>query len=110
MKNLAIVGIGYWGKKLVSEFSKIANIKFCYSQGNTSNINWIHRNYPKVNFCKNFQDILNVVNNDERLREMSENAKRLVLERFQLKIQIKKYDEMYKDVINRFHEKLLEKI
>ena len=59
MKNLAIVGIGYWGKKLVSEFSKIANIKFCYSQGNTSNINWIHKNYPKVNFCKNFQDILN---------------------------------------------------
>ena len=58
MKNLAIVGIGYWGKKLVSEFSKIANIKFCYSQGNTSNINWIHRNYPKINFCKNFQDIL----------------------------------------------------
>ena len=58
MKNLAIVGIGYWGKKLVSEFSKIANIKFCYSQGNISNINWIHRNYPKVNFCKNFQDIL----------------------------------------------------
>ncbi len=58
MKNIAIVGIGYWGKKLVSEFSKIANIKFCYSQGNISNINWIHRNYPKVNFCKNFQDIL----------------------------------------------------
>jgi len=58
MKNLAIVGIGYWGKKLVSEFSKIANVKFCYSQGNPSNINWLHRNYPKVNFCKNFQDIL----------------------------------------------------
>ena len=58
MKNLAIVGIGYWGKKLVSEFSNIANIKFCYSQGNPSNINWLHRNYPKVNFCKNFQDIL----------------------------------------------------
>ena len=59
MKNLAIVGIGYWGKKLISEFSKIANIKFCYSQGNPSNINWVRRNYPKVNFCKNFQDILN---------------------------------------------------
>ena len=58
MKNLAIVGIGYWGKKLISEFSNIANIKFCYSQGNTSNINWIHRNYPKINFCKNFRDIL----------------------------------------------------
>ena len=59
MKNLAIVGIGYWGKKLISEFSKIANIKFCYSQGNISNINWLHRNYPKIKFCKNFQDILN---------------------------------------------------
>jgi len=58
MKNLAIVGIGYWGKKLVSEFSKIANVKFCYSQGNPSNVNWLHKNYPKVNFCKNFQDIL----------------------------------------------------
>ena len=52
MKNLAIVGIGYWGKKLISEFSKIANIKFCYSQGNISNINWLHRNYPKIKFCK----------------------------------------------------------
>ena len=59
MKNLAIVGIGYWGKKLISEFSKIANIKFCYSQGNISNINWLYRNYPKIKFCKNFQDILN---------------------------------------------------
>ena len=58
MKNLAIVGIGYWGKKLVFEFSKIANIKYCYSQGNASNINWLHRNYPKIKFCKNFQDIL----------------------------------------------------
>ena len=58
MKNLAIVGIGYWGKKLVSEFSNIANVKFCYSQGNPSNVNWLHKNYPKVNFCKNFQDIL----------------------------------------------------
>ena len=59
MKNLAIVGIGYWGKKLISEFSEISNIKFCYSQGNISNINWLHKNYPKIKFCKNFQDILN---------------------------------------------------
>ena len=58
MKNLAIIGIGYWGKKLVFEFSKIANIKYCYSQGNASNINWLHKNYPKIKFCKNFQDIL----------------------------------------------------
>ena len=59
MKNVAIVGIGYWGKKLVYEFSKIANVKFCYSEGNSSNINWLHKNYPKIKHCKNFQDILN---------------------------------------------------
>ena len=58
MKNLAIIGIGYWGKKLVFEFSKIANVKYCHSQGNASNINWLHKNYPKIKFCKNFQDIL----------------------------------------------------
>ena len=59
MKNIAIIGMGYWGKKLVYEFSKIANIKFCYSQGNISNIKWINKNYPKIKYCKNFQNILN---------------------------------------------------
>ena len=49
--------------------------------------------------------ILSVVNNEERLRKMSENARRLVLERFQLKVQIKKYEEMYQDVIKRANQK-----
>ena len=49
--------------------------------------------------------ILSIVNDEERLGKMSENARRLVLERFQSKVIIKKYDEMYKDVNSRFHEK-----
>ena len=49
--------------------------------------------------------ILGVINNKEKLKKMSENARKLVLERFQLKVQIKKYEEMYQDVIKRFHEK-----
>ena len=49
--------------------------------------------------------ILSIVNDEERLGKMSENARRLVLERFQSKVLIKKYDEMYKDVNSRFHEK-----
>ncbi len=49
--------------------------------------------------------ILSVINNEEKLVKMSENAKRLVLERFQLKVQIKKYEKMYQDVIKRFYEK-----
>ncbi len=48
--------------------------------------------------------ILDIINNEERLREMSKNARKLVLEKFQLKVQIKKYEEMYNDVIKRSHE------
>ena len=43
--------------------------------------------------------ILSIVNDEERLGKMSENARRLVLERFQSKVLIKKYDEMYKDCL-----------
>jgi len=35
---------------------------------------------------------------------MSENARKLVLERFQLEVQIKKYEDMYKDVIKKFYK------
>ena len=46
--------------------------------------------------------ILKVLSDKSRLKQMSENAKRLVLERFQLKVQIKKYEQMYEDVIRNF--------
>ncbi len=49
--------------------------------------------------------ILNTINNEEILRKMSLNARKLVIERFQLKVQIKKYEEMYEDVIKRFKVK-----
>lgn len=49
--------------------------------------------------------ILEIVVDKEKLEEMSKNARKLILERFQLKVQIEKYDEMYKDVIKRFHNK-----
>ncbi len=48
--------------------------------------------------------ILNIIDDEKQLEKMSNNAKKLVLERFQLKVQIKKYEDMYKDVITRFHE------
>ena len=56
-----------------------------------------------VKQCENA--ILSVINDNEKLETMSNNAQRLVLERFQLKVQVKKYEEMYKDVINKFNEK-----
>jgi glycosyltransferase involved in cell wall biosynthesis len=49
--------------------------------------------------------ILEIINDKERLDVMSKNARKIVLEKFQLKIQIKKYEEMYQDVIKRFNSK-----
>jgi glycosyltransferase involved in cell wall biosynthesis len=49
--------------------------------------------------------ILGIINDKERLDSMSKNARNLVLEKFELKIQIKKYEEMYYDVIKRFQKK-----
>jgi len=59
MKNLAIIGIGYWGKKLIREYSKISNIVVCCSSGNKNNIAWLKKNYPKIKHTNNFDKILN---------------------------------------------------
>ena len=59
MKNLAIVGIGKWGKNLINEFSKNSNIIMCQSTGNKKNIAWVNKNFPNIQHTKNFEDILN---------------------------------------------------
>ena len=37
MKNIAIVGLGKWGKLLLKEFSKISNVTICMGTGNIKN-------------------------------------------------------------------------
>lgn len=59
MKNVAIVGLGRWGKNLLREFSRISNIEICHSTGNVENIEWLRKNFPKVKHTKNFHDVLN---------------------------------------------------
>lgn len=58
VKNLAIIGIGKWGKNLIREFSKNSTIIMCCSTGNKKNIRWLKRNFPNIQHTKNFQDIL----------------------------------------------------
>ena len=48
--NLGIVGIGTWGKNLVRDFSKYANIEKCTSSGNSENIRWMKKNYPTIEY------------------------------------------------------------
>jgi len=58
MKNLAIIGIGKWGKNLVREFSKVSNVVICHSSGDKDNVVWLQKNFPSIKHTRNFQDVL----------------------------------------------------
>ena len=47
-----------------------------------------------------------LLNDEEKLKEYSKNAKKLIDEKFLLKNKIKEYEKMFEDVVNRFHENL----
>jgi len=57
MKNLAVIGIGKWGKNLIRDLEKFANIKTCSSNGDKKNIEWIKTHYPKIKHIKNTKQI-----------------------------------------------------
>jgi len=59
--NVAIVGIGRWGKNLLKEFDKKNRVVMCVSSGNKENLAWVNRNYPNV-ICTS--DLNEVLNND----------------------------------------------
>ena len=57
--NLGVIGIGNWGKNLVRDFSKYANIGKCTSSGNPKNIRWIKKNYPSIEYVSEKKEIFN---------------------------------------------------
>ena len=59
MNQIAIVGIGRWGKNLIREFSKLSKVKFCLTTGNKENLKWLKKNYPDVIHTTHISDILN---------------------------------------------------
>lgn len=58
MKNVGIIGIGYWGKNIIREMSKFAEISYAYSEGNLSNRKWLCENYPKIKWTNKLDSIL----------------------------------------------------
>lgn len=58
MKNIAIIGLGRWGKNLLREFSKISNVSICASTGQTKNLDWLCTNYPKLRHTTKLDDVL----------------------------------------------------
>lgn len=55
--NIAIVGIGRWGKTLLREFNYIANVKSCFHHENLENEKWLQNNYPKIKVAASPRDI-----------------------------------------------------
>ena len=64
MNEIAIIGIGRWGKNLIREFSKMSKIKICMTTGDKKNIAWLKENHPNVIHTTNILDILNDPNID----------------------------------------------
>ena len=59
MKKIAIVGIGRWGKNLIRDFSKLAQVKICVTTGNKKNIVWLQQNYPDIDHTTSINQVLN---------------------------------------------------
>lgn len=59
MLNIAIVGIGNWGKKVIRNFYELQEVDtlFCYDL-NPSSLKWIRENYPEVITVTSYEDIL----------------------------------------------------
>ncbi len=57
-KSLAIVGIGRWGKNLLREFYKIANIEAVFHKGSPETKKWLNNNYPGVKTAGSYSKIL----------------------------------------------------
>jgi predicted dehydrogenase len=57
--NIAIIGIGRWGKNLTDTFSKHnVNIKYCFHNGSVENTKWINEKYPNIILAKSYEEIL----------------------------------------------------
>lgn len=57
-KSLAIIGIGHWGKNLLREFNKIADIGYCYHRNDPENYKWLKKNYPDIEIVSSYNEIL----------------------------------------------------
>ena len=57
-KNIAIIGLGYWGKNLLNAFSELGYISHCCTKTN-KNKNWLKKYNPNIKHTTNIKDILN---------------------------------------------------
>jgi hypothetical protein len=58
MKKVAIIGIGKWGKKLITKFNSLSNIVYCCDNGDKNNFLWLKENFPLINPLTNCSKVL----------------------------------------------------
>ena len=58
MAKLAIVGLGKWGKILLSEFSKHSEIIYAVTKGD-ENKSWLKENFPQIIHTTDLESVLN---------------------------------------------------
>ena len=58
MNNLAIVGLGRWGKNLLREFEQLTTVRVCCTKTGKRNQQWLSR-YPDIKSTKDYGDVLN---------------------------------------------------
>lgn len=56
MKNIAIIGIGRWGKNLLREFNGIAKV-ICYDTS-AENREWLKKNHPNIKVAESYGAVL----------------------------------------------------
>lgn len=59
MEQLAIIGLGRWGKNLIREFSTLARVTIAQNLGDTQNILWLKKNYQHIKSSTKISDIIN---------------------------------------------------
>ena len=56
--NIALIGIGRWGKNLLREFDKVADIRYVYHRGDKENSKWLKENYPDIRTADSYEKVL----------------------------------------------------
>lgn len=56
--SLALIGIGRWGKNLLREFDKVADVRYVYHRGDKENSKWLKENYPDIKTADSYEKVL----------------------------------------------------
>ena len=59
MLMVAVVGIGQWGKKLITEFNKVSTVRYALNSADKENLSWLRNYDPTIKHDNTFQEILN---------------------------------------------------